>query len=92
MSLNSKLSLLAALLLVTAGAQAQTKKELVQKVIALQTPAVESLGRAVATQTSGQVMQAVAQGLQRVPADKREATAKLSSSRRRRWGPSSKRS
>jgi hypothetical protein len=76
MSLNSKLSLLAALLLVTAGAQAQTKKELVQKVIALQTPAVEGLGRAVATQTSGQVLQAVAQGLQRVPADKREATAK----------------
>lgn len=76
MSLNSKLSLLAALLLVTAGAQAQTKKELVQKVVALQTPAVESLGRAVATQTSGQVLQAVAQGLQRVPADKREATAK----------------
>lgn len=76
MSLKSKLSLLAAALLVTVGAQAQTKKELVQKVIALQGPAVETLGRTIATQTSGQVLQAVAQGLQRLPADKREAAAK----------------
>jgi hypothetical protein len=74
--LKSKTTLLAAALLLVASAQAQTKKELVQKVIALQTPAVESLGRTVATQTSGQVLQAVAGGLQRVPADKREATAK----------------
>jgi hypothetical protein len=76
MFLKSKGTLLAAALLLAASAQAQTKKELVQKVIALQTPAVESLGRTVATQTSGQVLQAVAGGLQRVPADKREATAK----------------
>lgn len=77
MSSKTTLTLLAALsLLAAGGAQAQTKKELVQKVIALQVPAVEALGRTVAAQTSGQVLQAVAQGLQRVPADKREATAK----------------
>jgi hypothetical protein len=66
----------AAALLATAGAHAQSKKELVQKVIALQTPAVESLGRTVAQQTSGQVLQAVGQSLQRMPADKREPIAK----------------
>lgn len=77
MSLSKfKLSLSAALLLIAVGAQAQTKKELVQKVVALQTPAVESLGRALAAQTSGQVLQAAAQGVQRLPADKREAVAK----------------
>lgn len=76
MSLKSKAPLLAAALLIAASAQAQTKKELVQKVIALQTPAVESLGRTLATQTSGGVLQAVAGGMQRVPADKREAVAK----------------
>ena len=69
-------TLAAAALLATAGAHAQSKKELVQKVIALQTPAVESLGRTVAQQTSGQVLQAVGQGLQRLPADKREPIAK----------------
>lgn len=76
LSLKSQLSLLTALLLVAAGAEAQTKKELVQKVIALQGPAAETLGRSVAAQTSSQVLQAVAQGMQRVPADKREAVAK----------------
>ena len=69
-------TLAAAALLATAGAHAQSKKELVQKVIALQTPAVESLGRTVAQQTSGQVLQAVGQSLQRLPADKREPIAK----------------
>lgn len=73
---KSKGPLLAIAMLFALTAHAQTKKELVQKVIALQTPAVEALGRTVATQTSGQVLQAVAGGLQRVPADKREAAAK----------------
>jgi hypothetical protein len=65
----------AAFALAAGGAAAQTKKELVQKVIALQMPQVEQLGRVVAAQTSGQVLQAVGQGIQRMPADKREAAA-----------------
>jgi uncharacterized protein len=64
-----------AALVAATGAHAQTKKELVQKVVQLQQPAIEGLARSIAGQTSGQVLQAAGQALQRVPADKREQTA-----------------
>jgi hypothetical protein len=51
------------------------KKELVQKVLTLQQPAIESLGTALATQTANQILQAAGQALAGVPADKREALA-----------------
>ena len=72
---------LAGLFLVAAGvlaapAQAQTKKELAARIIALQQADYELIGRGVAGQTAQQVMDTVAQALVQVPPDKREALAK----------------
>jgi hypothetical protein len=68
---------LAAALAVAGSAQAQSKKELVQKVLQLQQAGIESMARSMAErpalvllQQAGQVVQA------RVAADKREAVAK----------------
>jgi uncharacterized protein len=58
------------------AAQAQTKKELVAKVLQLQQQGIESIGRVIAGQPSQQMLQAAGQALQRVPADKREAVGK----------------
>lgn len=58
------------------GALAQTKNELVAKLVALQQPGIENVGRALAGQTSQRVLQGASQALPRVPADKREAAAK----------------
>jgi hypothetical protein len=58
------------------GAQAQTKKELAAKVVQLQQPGIENIGRAIAGRTSQQVLQAAGQSLQRVAADKREAVGR----------------
>jgi hypothetical protein len=53
------------------------KKELVQKWLALQQPAVENLARGLVDQSVGQMMQGAGQFLQtQVPADKREAVTK----------------
>ena len=68
-----------ALLVATGGAgsaQAQTKKELIAKVLQLQQPGIDNIGRALAGQTSQRVMQAAGQALPRVAADKREAVGK----------------
>jgi uncharacterized protein len=55
---------------------AQTKQELVAKVLLLQQPGIEALGNTLAGNTANQVMQVVARAMGRVPADKREAVAK----------------
>lgn len=70
--------LTASLLAVTTagGAQAQTKSELVARLVSLQQAGIENVGRALATQTSQRVLQAAGQALPRLPADKREAAAK----------------
>lgn len=71
--------LCAAALIATAvmvPAQAQSKKELVQKILVQQQPGIEALARGLAGDTANRVMQAAGEGLQRVPADKREAAAK----------------
>lgn len=57
------------------GAASPAKKELVQKVLSLQQPAIEGLGTALATQTANQILQAAGQALAGVPVDKREALA-----------------
>lgn len=58
-------------------AHAQTKKELVQKVLALQQPMIESISRNIAERPAFQLMQVSSQYLQtQVPADKREALGK----------------
>jgi len=60
----------------TGAALAQSKKELVAKVLQLQQTAIESLGNTVAGTTANQIMAAASRQLGRVPADKREALAK----------------
>lgn len=60
----------------TGSAQAQTKKELIAKLVQLQQPGIENIGRALAGQTSQRALQAAGQAIPRLPADKREAAAK----------------
>lgn len=58
-------------------AQAQSKKELVQKVLALQQPFIDGISRSIAERPALQMMQQAGQVLQtQVPPDKREAAAK----------------
>lgn len=60
----------------TGAALAQSKKELVARVLQLQQGGIEMLGNTVATTTANQIMAAAGRQLGRVPADKREAVAK----------------
>jgi hypothetical protein len=55
---------------------AQSKKELVQKILVQQQPGIEALARDIARDTAGRVMDASIAGLQQVPADKREDVGK----------------
>lgn len=57
-------------------ASSPAKKELVAKVLLLQQPGMEALGRSLLQQPITKLMQGAGQALQQVPADKREATAK----------------
>jgi uncharacterized protein len=58
-------------------AQAASKKELVQKLLALQQPGLDNLARDIASRPAVQMMQAAGSVLQtQVPADKREAVGK----------------
>ncbi len=53
------------------------KKELVQKVLLLQQPAIENMARSLVEQPAGQMMQAAGRALQQqVPAEKREAVGR----------------
>lgn len=67
---------LLALSMAAGGAQAQTKKELAAKLLQLQQPGIENVGRALAGQVSQRALQAAAQAMPRVAADKREAVGK----------------
>ena len=73
-----KLSAIALLLLTAAGAHAQNegKKELVQKMLQLQRPGIETLARTMAEQPAAVVVQNSRLVLSRMPADKREPAAK----------------
>jgi hypothetical protein len=66
----------AVIALAALGAQAQTKPELAQRILAAQQASIENIGRALAAQTSQQVLEAAGQALQQVPADKRDAVGK----------------
>lgn len=57
------------------GTSTAAKKELVQKALQLQSGGIESIGTQLAGQTAQQVLGAVGQALQRVPAEKRELLA-----------------
>ncbi|MCM5678056.1 DUF2059 domain-containing protein [Schlegelella sp. S2-27] len=66
-----------AALSVSLSATAQSKKELVQKLLQLQQPGIESIARTVAQRPAIALMQDAAQVLQtQVPADKRQEVAK----------------
>ena len=68
---------LAAALAVAGGAHAQTKKELVQKVLQLQQPSIEGMARNLAERPAVLLLQQAGQLLQaRVAPDKREALFK----------------
>ena len=57
--------------------ESAAKKELVQKVLLLQQPAIENMARNLVEQPAGQMMQAAGRALQQqVPAEKREAVGK----------------
>jgi hypothetical protein len=73
-----KLSAVALLLLAATGAHAQNeaKKELVQKMLQLQRPGIETLARTMAEQPAAVVVQNSRLVLSRLPADKREPAAK----------------
>lgn len=73
-----KLQALALTLMLAAsvGAQAQTKKELVAKLLQVQQQGIENIGRSLAAQPAQQMLQAAGQALQRLPADKREAVGR----------------
>ena len=62
--------------LAASPALAQSKKDLAARIVQLQGPEYENLGRAVASEPANQAMQLVLRALQGVPADKREAVGK----------------
>jgi uncharacterized protein len=57
-------------------AAAETKKELVARVVQLQQGAVENIARSLSTQTAQQVLQTAGQAMVNVAPEKREAVAK----------------
>jgi uncharacterized protein len=61
--------------LIAPAAQAQTKKELVAKIVALQKPQFEGFGQNLAQAPLQQMMPQVAQAVQRLPEDKRAGVA-----------------
>jgi len=66
----------AALLAVAPASHAQSKKELVAKIVQLRQPAVERLARTIAMEPAQTALNAARQVMQFVPADKREALGK----------------
>lgn len=67
---------LALLLGAVLGVQAQTKKELAAKLLQLQMPGIENVGRSLAGQLAQRALQSAGAGMSRVPADKREAVGR----------------
>lgn len=58
------------------AAASPAKKELIAKLVQLHQPIFDGMGRGLLQAPVGNLMQAAAQALQQLPADKREATAK----------------
>ena len=72
-----RLMIIAALCAAATLAQAETKKDLVQKVLLLEQPLIETISRSIVERPAAQLMQAAGQALQtQVPAEKREAVGK----------------
>jgi hypothetical protein len=75
---SSRILACAALALATAATPvlAQSKKELVTKLLALQQPGVEQLARTIAERPAAEMTMAARQYMQNVPAEKRESVVK----------------
>jgi len=75
---SSRILACAALALATAATPvlAQSKKELVTKLLALQQPGVEQLARTIAERPAAEMTMAARQYMQNVPAEKREGVVK----------------
>lgn len=71
-----RLTLLALTVALALPAHAQTKRELVAKLVKIQQPGIENVGRAIAAQNAQRALQAAGQALGGVPKDKRDAVAK----------------
>jgi uncharacterized protein len=77
MTRTQQLLTIAALCCAATLAQAQSKKELVQKVLQLQQPTIEGVARSIVERPAMQMMQAAGQALQtQVPPERREAVGK----------------
>ena len=63
-------------LMAASPAWAQTKKELVARVVALQQADYEAIGRGIASQPAQQMLSVAGQALGQLPADRREAVGK----------------
>jgi hypothetical protein len=75
----SKKRALAGLLMCTLAAgvaQAQSKKDLIAKVLQLQQPGIEAMAAAMAQQPAAQIVQQLGPAMQRLPADRREAVSR----------------
>ncbi|MBK6471022.1 MAG: hypothetical protein IPF94_09860 [Betaproteobacteria bacterium] len=60
----------------TSAPVSAAKKELVARVLQLQQPGIEAMARQLAEQPARQLLQGAGQGLQRLPAERREAVAR----------------
>lgn len=74
--LLASLAIAVSLACASAPTWAQSKKDLVAKVLKLQQVGVEGLANTLANNTANQVLQAAGQAVGQVPADKREALAR----------------
>lgn len=74
--MNTRLLCGTVALLASFGAMAESKKELATKIVQAQQTGVENVGKQLAARTTQRILQITAQGLQRMPADKRADAAK----------------
>ena len=70
----------------TAPAMAQSKKELVDRVVLLQQPGVEAMARRMGEQPAAQLVMQARQIIQNVPADKRDAAVKNIDAELKKYG------
>ena len=70
----------------TAPAVAQSKKELVDRIVLLQQPGVEAMARSMGEQPAAQLVMQARQIIQNVPADKRDAAVKNIDAELKKYG------
>jgi hypothetical protein len=70
----------------TAPAMAQSKKELVDRIVLLQQPGVEAMARSMGEQPAAQLVMQARQIIQNVPADKRDAAVKNIDAELKKYG------